>query len=162
MLDDIDKEKQLNREYVERFPILAPHNLYTGAVNGDYDYEFTMFDSIPEGWLKSFGWVWAQELQSIVDKMTPEQRGRFYIIDLKEKFGEFHQYFSFYTEELCDFIEKYKKLARKVCKGCGNPAEYYSTGWISPWCSECFNKLSNLDKGDKVIVEKFLKEFYDE
>lgn len=49
-----------------------------------------------------------------------------------------------------DIINKYERMSTFVCINCGEPAQWESKGWISPYCDACARKGFYGDK----IVEK--------
>ena len=44
----VNKEK--NKELVEKYPFLMPHNRWTDHIPEDYDYSYTELDAMPDGW----------------------------------------------------------------------------------------------------------------
>lgn len=40
-----------------------------------------------------------------------------------------------------DIISKYETISETTCITCGKPAQYLSTGWISPYCRECAQEI---------------------
>ena len=140
-LNDLTDEQRQNYELCMKYPILVPHNDWTGEVFDDYMYEYTELDAIPIGWKIAFGEQWAAEIQEAINHIPEEERGRIYILQLKEKFGRFMQYLSSYTDELDRVIVKYEKLSEHTCIQCGKPATKMSRGWVSPYCDECAAKL---------------------
>lgn len=155
---DLAQDKLHNKTVCDKYPILIPRHWKTGKVVKKWDYENTMLDDIPTGWRIAFGEQWAKDVQEAINKIPQSIRGKIYILQLKEKFGEFRQYFSHYTDDLNAVIHKYEKLSRKTCIHCGEPATRISTGWISPWCDTCVKKIN--DKS--VSLEEFLNEYYTE
>ena len=139
--DFSDKQKK-NYELCMKYPILVPKNAWTGKEVKDYDYEYTMLDHIEDGWRIAFGEEWAKEIQEAIYKIPEEDRDNIYILQLKEKYGVFTQYFSHYTDELYKVIHKYEDLSKKICINCGKPATKISLGWISPYCSDCSKKIA--------------------
>lgn len=131
-----------DKKYIfEAFPWMCGMDMYTGKRNHNYFYE------IPEGWVKGFGIEWLQDINSIYEKMTPENQEKFYVLQLKEKYGAFRQYFSFYTDELRKIIDKYETLSEKTCSVCGAPATRQGITWICPYCDECAPEHSVLIEG---------------
>lgn len=57
-----------------------------------------------------------------------------------------HHYRLYKILEKCtipEIIRKYEELSYKTCIVCGEPAKWESKGWISPYCTDCANKLLN-------------------
>lgn len=97
-------------------------------------YQYTWLDDVPEGW-KGLAMDMFDELKKTGIK--------FYFRQIKEKFGMQVCYFRLYEHSDVDWhtiqniIEKYSEMSTRVCIICGKPAEYMSTGWISPFCKNC-------------------------
>lgn len=155
--NDFSEEQNKNYELCMKYPILIPHNRWTGKEVADYEYEYTELDAMPKGWRIAFGEQWAAEVQEAINKVPEDERNEIYITDIKEKYGQLRQYFSCYTEELAYVIKKYEALSEYMCIGCGKPATKISTGWISPWCDSCASQISD----NMVSIEEWFKEDVD-
>lgn len=140
--NDLTEQQKKNSKLCIKYPILAPRSYLTGEVVNNYMYEYTELDQIPVGWRVAFGEQWAAEVQKAIDKLPENVREQIYIMQLKEKFGFFRQYFSHYTDELDEVIRKYELLSRRTCIKCGAPATKMSTGWISPYCNSCVEDVT--------------------
>lgn len=139
--DSLTETQKKNYDLCMKYPILIPTNRWTGKTWDDYMYEITELDNIPLGWKNAFGEQWASEVQEALNKLPENVRETIRIMDLKEKWGYFHQYFSYYTEDLDKVIAKYERLSEHTCITCGAPATKISRGWISPFCDVCAEKL---------------------
>ena len=142
---DFSDEQKKNYELCMKYPILVPRNAWTGKEVEDYDYEYTMLDPIEDGWRIAFGEEWAREIQNAINKIPDEDRDKVYITQLKEKYGELRQYFSYYTDDLCKIIKKYEDLSRITCIKCGKPATKISINWICPYCNDCIHRFNNIE-----------------
>ena len=142
-LNDFSEEQRINYELCMEYPILVPKNVWTGEEVKDYDYEYTMLDHIEDGWRIAFGEEWAKEVQNAINKIPDEDRDKVYITQLKEKFGQFRQYFSYYTDELASVVHKYEELSKKICIKCGNPTTKTDTHWIDPYCDDCAKHIDD-------------------
>lgn len=140
-LNDLTDEQKKNYELCMKYPILIPTNRWTGETWDDYMYESTELDNMPTGWRIAFGEQWAAEVQETINKLPKKAQETIRIMDLKEKYGYLHQYFSHYTDELDQVINKYTLLSERTCIRCGAPATKISCGWISPWCDACAEKI---------------------
>lgn len=96
---------------------------------------YTEWDSLDEGWKKSFGKQLLKEIKSqlIKDKMLYKWR----ITQLKEKFGSLRIYCNYASEDLYKIIDKYEDISTKTCIKCGNNATHMSKGYILPYCDNC-------------------------
>ena len=142
---DFSDEQKKNYELCMKYPILVPKNAWMGEEFEDYDYEYTMLNHIEDGWRIAFGEEWAKEIQEAINKIPDEDRDKVYIIQLKEKFGRFRQYFSYYTDELDTVVHKYEELSKRICIKCGKPATKININWISPYCDDCINGFNNIE-----------------
>lgn len=150
---DFSDEEKKNYELCMKYPFLVPKDAF-GEEDEDYDYSYTYLDSIPTGWRIAFGEQWANDVQEAINKLPEDERDRIYVLQLKEKFGALRQYFSCHTDELAEVITKYEGLSAHTCISCGAPATKISTGWISPWCDKCAEKVH-----DKFVsVEEWFKD----
>ena len=140
-INDFSEEQMKNYELCIKYPILVPRNNLTGDELSDYNYNYTMLDLIPDGWRIAFGEEWANEVQCAINKLPENKRDNIFIVQLKEKYGIFFQYFSNYTDDLETVIRKYENLSEKICIECGKPATKVSTNWISPYCDECAKNI---------------------
>lgn len=153
-----EAEKQKNRELVKRFPFLLPRNAWSGKKITDgvgywpgtpdkipeYDYEYTSFDLIPEGWRKAFGMEMCQEIEDALE--ADGIQDDYYPVQIKEKYGTLRWYGNFTTEKLEKILRKYENLSEKTCIICGAPATKYTINWISPYCDECAQGASEYDR----------------
>lgn len=94
---------------------------------------------IPRGWRKAFGPNMIGKLDELLSKT--DYKDKYYVIDIKEKFGALRWYDSGVPDEIWDeynaWIHKYEKLSAHTCINCGAKATRRSTGYILPFCDEC-------------------------
>lgn len=76
-----------NKILCNKYPWLIPHNCWTGKILDNYDYSYTELDDMPDGWRAAFGQQMCEEIQLVLDKLTPEESNNFRIIQIKEKWG---------------------------------------------------------------------------
>ena len=153
--NDFSEEQKENYNLCMKYPILVPHNCFTGKEVDDFDYICTELDAMPGGWRKAFGEQWAKEIQEAVNKIPEPDRSKIFIMQLKEKYGIFTQYLNYYNDDLREIIRKYEQLSKHTCIQCGAPATKVSTSWISPWCDECSESIQDVF----VDVEDYWKEW---
>lgn len=112
--------------------------------------KFTELDAMPTGWRKAFGIQFCKDLKSAAkkDKYLKELR----IMQLKEKWGYLHLYLNMYGPEVSKVIKKYENLSWNTCITCGKPATKISSGWISPYCDDCYDNY-NIVQMEKVNGE---------
>ena len=146
-----------NKELIEKFPFLLPHNRWTNKVSNDYDYSYTELDAMPHGWRKAFGLQMCEEILSVL-KEDDDLLEKYRILQIKEKWGSLRWYDNFTTDGLSKVIDKYKELSMRTCIDCGEPATKISMGWISPYCDSCANKLEEYDEHFMPIEEYYSKD----
>jgi len=140
---DLRRIKKFNKELTKKYPWLLPHNRWTGDGVEDYDYSYTELDNMPNGWRIAFGDQMCEEIHEELVKFKYVYEYR--IMQIKEKYGGLRWYDNGGTKKLSDILLKYENLSYNYCINCGNPAEYISTGWISPYCSECARRSKVFD-----------------
>ena len=79
---------------------------------------------------------------------------------IKEKWGGLRIYATA-PEEVQKIISHYEHISADYCIDCGKPAKYLTTGYILPFCEDCFGKtyyVSQLkEKGDKKTLLEYKK-----
>ena len=131
-------EKIYNKALCERYPFLIVHNNWTRIPEEDCNY--IILDLMPSGWRRAFGLQMCEEIRRIL--IEYDFLYDYEIVDIKEKYGELRWYDFGAPDEVYNIINKYRKLSKKICICCGQPATKISMGWISPWCDKCADKLS--------------------
>lgn len=146
-----------NKELVERHPYLLPRNVFSDEIRGDYDYDYTWYDDIPEGWRIAFGEFLLDDLREALVETNYLDRFRFF--DIKEKYGSLRLYCNGAPQEVYDVLHKYEFISQHVCIYCGKPhacvIDYY--GWYLPVCSECWDK-KNKEREEKGYMTKTYEE----
>lgn len=134
-----------NRELIEKYPWLLPRNRWTDEEIEDFDYSWTELDAMPEGWRKAFGLEMCEEIQKLLEGANYVYKYR--VLQIKEKFGSLRWYDNSVPESIRErlnaIIKKYEDISERTCVNCGAPATKISTGWISPWCDKCAEKIHN-------------------
>lgn len=131
-----------NKKLVKRYPFLLPRNVWTGKVVEDYNYEFTEYDSILDGWQIGFGKYLLEDLRDALIKNNYLHELR--LLQVKEKFGELRIYTNGAPEDVRRVIDKYEVISQHVCSRCGSPyAALTDTGWVMPYCESCFQKIND-------------------
>ena len=70
------------------------------------------------------------------------------ILDTKEKYGSFRCYTSFGNEKIFELENKLEMISEWTCIRCGKQPKnskgqhiiWRTTGWICPYCKDCFRK----------------------
>lgn len=141
-----------NKKLIKEYPFILPRNVWTDKIPKDYDYTYIDWGCAP-GWDKAFGDMYLKELGDAVKKSKLKE---FRILQIKEKFGEYRLYCNFATKEIHDIINKYETISRRVCINCGAlDVPMLNTGWISPYCYDCFKKA---EKKRETYRKKYVKD----
>ena len=137
------KKKQIktrNKKLIKLYPYFLPRNVWTDKVVNGYDYTWTEYDCIPEGWKVGFGKFLLEDLKSACEKTNYADKLRFF--QIKEKFGSLRLYINGAPQEVYDVISKYEFISEHVCINCGSPEAIIvdNYGWYLPLCKHCWNK----------------------
>jgi hypothetical protein len=133
--NDFSEEQKKNYELCMKYPILTPS--YDSTIQSDYQYEYTVLDDMPNGWRIAFGEQWAADIQNAVYKLTFEELGKTWITEIKEKYGQLTTYFSYYSKDICEVIDKYTELSKNTCIVCGADVSRSSVMRDYPLCKKC-------------------------
>ena len=141
------EREEHNKKLIEKYPFLAykeydfDNDVY--YVPENYDYNFTWFDEIPDGWAKAFGEQLCEELKKALDECN--YTDKYNIVQIKEKFGELRIYDGGIPKgcRAWDVIEHFSYLSSRTCISCGKPATKISLGWICPWCDDCAKEINS-------------------
>lgn len=129
-----------NRKLVERYPFLLPRNAWTGEVVKGYDYSFTEYNCIDEGWQRGFGKFLLEDIRDACLKTNFLDKLRF--SQIKEKYGSLRMYDCGAPQEVRDVLQAYEFISQYVCIECGSPYACIvdNCGWDLPLCEHCFEK----------------------
>jgi hypothetical protein len=136
-------------DYLKKYPWLRTQNLYTGKVEDDY----CALNDIPKGWVLAFGKMFCEEMDVVLKDLGISDK--FFVAQMKEKFGSLRFYPSVRDEKIRKVIKKYEALSSHICIHCGKPdVHIISAGWYGPMCEECYQNKSHISKSytyDSVI-----------
>lgn len=124
-----------NQELIEKYPWLRITNRWTGEYIENA--EGTELDLMPPGWRKAFGEKMCEEINDELMTWPQEDREKFRITDIKEKWAHLCFYTNFVSHHLVQIIDKYSLISRLTCIYCGRPARWITRGWYMPFCQEC-------------------------
>lgn len=100
---------------------------------------------------------WAAVLTNMFDQINAAMdaaqvpRSALNIIQIKEKFGSLRMYYDIQDIDLSipddvkdrlddqieDIVNRAENVTERTCVVCGAKAEYFSTGWVLPYCEHC-------------------------
>lgn len=99
--------------------------------------KYTILDFIPSGWKNRFA-------NEIINAVTALQKksidSDLQIIDVKEKWGCLRISIICDNDEIEDYFDSLEERSSFVCINCGKDAEYYTKGWMLPYCGKCLPK----------------------
>ena len=140
-----------NKELIEEYPFLKLKD------NLDDMLTCTWLDYMPIGWRIAFGEQMCKEIKE--ELLKHNELDSYEIVDIKEKFGGLRWYDNSNLPGLQVIIAKYAVLSEKTCIVCGKPADWISTGWISPYCDDCATKQA---KAQGVDINKRFKKIQED
>lgn len=98
----------------------------------------TKLDCMPSGWRDCFGIQMCIEIRkALLENGGMETLNNYQVLDIKEKYGELRWCDYGATPDVNKIIQKYEYISARTCIECGLPAEYITTGWVSPYCEHC-------------------------
>ena len=127
---------EYNKWLCEKYPFLQYNK-------EDPTYEYTWEDGVENGWRIAFcPQIW-EELKAILEKANYVDQFNF--AQIKEKYGSLRLYHdgvpATIYDEIHDWERKYEDLSEETCIDCGQPAEWVTTGWVTPLCNDCLQKM---------------------
>ena len=174
----LNELKKLDKkELVERFPYLQMRDYH-----GDPAFDDDTGEPILEGGANSWGWndiilCWAEKVKPIYEQMPQDAKDRFYVTQLKEKYGDMRLYLSGYPTgpfaKISEYTTMVEHLSTFTCIRCGHITKSsdnkklfaYSTrgGWITITCKKCARKDMFRDRyrlHDKMTNHQEFKQMY--
>ena len=139
--------------WIEKYPFLMikDNSVYPFLeVNSTEEHWFT---DLPSGWVNSFGEKMCDELLDALGTYVDD----FIIIQTKEKYGSIRLYWRWNDRKYAKteaealnqlsytincIVHKYEEISYHTCAKCGKPATKYSSPWVLPFCSECFENYN--------------------
>ena len=91
-------------DYLKKYPWLRTQNLYTGKVEDDY----CALNDIPKGWVLAFGKMFCEEMDVVLKDLGISDK--FFVAQMKEKFGSLRFYPSVRDEKIRKVVKKYEAL----------------------------------------------------
>lgn len=148
-----DLEKQIlnyNKELIEKYQFLKLRNVWTDEEINENNF-YTWLDDMPEGWRIAFGLQMCEEIKQALLEDSEKTYTDYRIHQIKEKYGQLRWYSSFDTEKTNKIVDKYTRLSENTCIVCGQPAEYSTKGWISPYCKKCAEDI--VDRKNRISTK---------
>lgn len=140
--DMSDTQKEIY-EICMKYPFLIPDD--------DFEYEYLNLE-IPVGWKLLF-FQMCDDILPLLEKENIIDKFRF--VQVKEKYGLMRCYTNgVESDDVVQQIRKYEKLASVVCVQCGELAEYITTGYILPFCMECWKDHVRHNEILKIALSK--------
>lgn len=136
--ENIKKSIKKNKELCKRYPFILPKNVWTGELDPEYDYSFTLWDELGPGWSEAFGDIYLEELGEELKRTNFFDY--FFILQIKEKYGSLRVYSNGAPSSVHDLINKYESISSHVCYYCGelDVPILDVFGWYLPICKHCY------------------------
>ena len=107
---------------------------------------YCMLEDIPDGWWEAFGEMMFEELDAALKAHNLVDE--FYFEQIKEKYGALRMYASPGVPEISNILDKYEVLSENICIMCGavDVPNIAIGGWVSPYCKNCYTKITSRRK----------------
>ena len=129
-------ERLRNKKLIKKYCWLIPRSVWSGKKLKDYEYDYTEYDCLGEGWQKAFGKLLLEDIDQELRKYN--YRDKYRIYEVKEKYGQMRWYDNGGAGEA---TTKYEYISENVCYFCGKPdTAMTNLGWILPVCPKCYEK----------------------
>jgi len=130
--------KEYNKELTKDFPFLLSKDVFTGELDKNYDYSYTILDFVPDGWVDLF----LQMCEDLREQLIKDEfLDKFVIWQVKEKFGKLRLSTSGYSEKVGKIIKDYEYISQFVCYKCGKSAKLYDIlHYTLPYCKPCLKE----------------------
>lgn len=105
-----------------------------------FDPDLLWLSQAPQGWQEK---IKTDIYDKLIDILTDEWIHGFYILDLKEKWGNLRLYYSLEAappeiyDEVERLIDSEENKFNHICVKCGKPTNHFTTGYILPICEKC-------------------------
>ena len=110
---------------------------------------------VPDGWI-DLTYDLLMEIYTVLkEKGTLDD---YHLSQAKEKFGKLRWYDNCDDEDVQAIVKRYEKYSAHTCVRCGEPAEFVSIEYISPWCAR---DMQELDKAGHGLTFEYIDEFYE-
>ena len=153
-------EKEKNKRLIEKYPFLKARS-FTGKRERT-DYSITMLDHMPTGWKKAFGEQMCADIKAAImeDDPSGEKWKSYYIIEVKEKYGELRWYDTFTGKKKDDVMWIYTHISQHTCVRCGKiNVPIFDDGWVSPYCPACFKEYRKSYTGGREETDEDIRKF---
>lgn len=134
-----------NKKLITKYPWLATRDWKTGLPERNKYRYISLWDEIPEGWIRAFGEMMCDKVEAALEKDNIQND--VYVEQAKEKYGQLRVYMSGNTESQ-EILSIYERISENVCCNCGRPhVPMMNFSWISPYCKNCCLKLQKKHDG---------------
>ena len=148
------KLQMRNKRLIKKYYWLMPIG-WDGKPPKHYDYTWINW-GWSHGWDKAFGQMYMDELGAAIKEAGQKD---FYILELKEKYGQARCYTSGTTRKVHDIINKYEFISENICYFCGVEAPMVNSGWMLPECFDCFKKYYRGDERTEDEIRQLYNQF---
>lgn len=119
--------------------------------NQDYEHNFCGINT-GRGW-HNIIYRLSKDIQNIIQYWTQEKKDKFYVVQIKEKFGTLRFYTSISDEFIDKSIREAETLSLLTCEECGSEIQTgFTYGWLRCLCYKCSLKQENKWKQTTVLT----------
>lgn len=80
------------------------------------------------------------KLEALVLALPKRQQSKYFVTQVKEKFGSLRFSMSKATDEMRALLDEAERKSYETCEGCGAPGTLRRGGWITVACDPCQEK----------------------
>jgi hypothetical protein len=153
----------MNKALVRKFPFVEPKKWkiknrggrieFVSAERTEYNYEYTMLNTMPASWRRTFGYEMLCDLKKAMRSVSSSLENEIFLYYVREMYGTLQMKFSISCNPVEDVLAKYVEMSKKICYVCGLPASKVVLSNSTSYC------LEHLPKGAYCMdLEQYYKE----
>lgn len=151
--DGCESDKNLmieyNKYYIDRYPFLRPRNVWSDDEVEDFDYSYSLYDDVPNGWRLAFGDEMLEEFRKELVKFDFLDEYR--VVQIKEKYGSLRWYGN--GAPIGKLSETFKVLEKKRCDNTQTHYEWIKSLGLDN--DKYYIKLDHTENYESIMDENF-------
>lgn len=136
-----------NKRMLERYPFIWPSRDGQRLSVPEFNYTTTVMDTMPRGYLISFGERFLEDVRSCLEK--EDALGSFLILRFSTGWGSLRVCGNSIVRGLRDVLDVYEYMSERVCSECGKEARFLGVTFegstkghgVLPHCDECRDRI---------------------
>lgn len=126
-------------------------------------YRKMKFLGCDDGWLDLI-FELSKKLETEIEKLSTEDQEKFYVVQIKEKFGSLRFYMSYENDAMGKHIRIAEEKSCETCEGCGSEnSNIVGRNWLVNLCEDCYivyhmKKYNNDENAARIAYNEFLIE----